>query len=71
MELRIGIGAMSPSIYDQLIKQGVKVTKKECEHFQKDVDSLNRLRIRGLITDSESHKANQRFMKMLTKELEK
>lgn len=57
-------GAMVDPIHVQV---GYKF--KNYQHFQKDMDVITRLLIRGLINDSQAHSARKKFVKKLEKTL--
>lgn len=65
MNFIINFGTLSPKVSEQLVAQGICVPN--AWHFDLDSDSINRLRIRGLITDSQAHAANKRLMKQIQK----
>ena len=65
-ELKIAMGAMSDSLTDQFKSQGFE-PPKDIDHFQKDADAITRLKIRGLLTDSQSDSARKKLMKELAK----
>jgi hypothetical protein len=54
-------GALADSVREQLKSQGFKFDKNEVSHFEKDVDALNRLRIRGYLNDSSTDKATKKL----------
>jgi len=60
-------GALAPKLGDQL--KGIDVAKTEVIHWQKDADAITRLAIRLLLSDAEIHKARQRLVKSINKEL--
>lgn len=59
--LSLYLGVLSDSLEKQLTEQGFEFDQKEIEHFQKDVDALNRVRIRGYIVDSQIQKIDQKL----------
>lgn len=63
--LRIAFGAISPSLAEQLEIEGFDFNTETVEHLQKDLDAINRLRIRSVITGSESTKAYTRLNKAI------
>lgn len=73
-ELRIGFGALDPSIREQLIEQGFPLPE-DIDHVDRDVEALNRLRIRKVFTGAEARKGEERIFKKLKRwlssELEK
>lgn len=52
-------GAMVPSLKEQGIRA------KNLEHYQLDADTITRLNLRGVLTDSEALKARKRIIKAL------
>lgn len=60
--LKLRFGAMPPFIREQLIEQGFTFENNEIEHFQKDADAITRLRVRGLIPDSQIDKMNKKLI---------
>lgn len=69
-DIKFGLhfSAYMPLIEDQLKEQGLKFSiPEDSKRYQRYVDAVTNLRISGVLTDSESHKANQRIMKKLTK----
>ena len=65
MRLALSIGALADPIKKQLKAQGIDLSAKDSKALQSDVDAINRLRIRGLLTDAEGRKACQRFMNLV------
>lgn len=57
--LELRLGAFAPDIHTQLKEQGLEADPNAVEHWQLDADSINRLRIRGMLTDAESHKTKR------------
>lgn len=66
----LSLGALAPSIADQLEQIGYRVTPYQAKHVQKDVDALNRLKVRGVLSDGEAKRACTRLMKMIAKWME-
>jgi hypothetical protein len=64
--LRISFGALSDSLAKQIRDQDLEIDPTKCGHLQLDIDAVNRLRIRGALTDSEAHKVHKRLMKSIT-----
>ena len=69
-ELVIVFGAMTDSIQKQLLAQQITRPRKIVQVLQMDADSITRLAIRGLLSDSEVRKARQRLMKKIKRTLE-
>lgn len=59
-------GAMVPPLHKQF---GAKKPRRGsfADHWQRDVDALNRLYLRGVVTDAEVHKIRKRFVRQLEK----
>lgn len=75
-QLNVSYGIMAPSIEKQLKKQGFTLTanrdknsKSKCDFIQNMRDVVNYLRMADFLTDSESHKVNQRMQKYIVKHL--
>ena len=60
MEIRFG--AMSPQLHEQ-----IDASPDEVELEQKLADAIVLCNIHGVVTDSETHKARKRIVKMLEK----
>jgi hypothetical protein len=58
----VSFGALAPSIRNQLPKLPIEIA----DMFDRDSYSITRLLCRGLLTDSEGHKARLRLMKKIT-----
>jgi len=61
--MEIEFGAMAPNLKTQLAKINLKADF--IEQYQKDVDAISRLNVRGLLTDSAALAARKRFMAKL------
>ena len=59
--MELVFGAMAPKLHEQIGCEPEKV-----EQFQKDLDAINRLRIRGMLNHSEVKKAELRVIKKLS-----
>ncbi len=57
MQLRIGFGALVPSIAKQLRNQGYKFNSEEVKHFEKLKQSITYLQFADLINDKAREKA--------------
>ena len=70
MNVRINFGALSPPIGEQLHDQGLKLDMEPIQrhHLQRDADEVSRLRVRCILTESESDKARKRIMQMIKKQ---
>ena len=69
MNVRINFGALSPPIREQLQDQGLKLDMDPVQrhYLQCDADEVSRLRVRGVLTESESDKARKRIMQIIKK----
>lgn len=65
MKLSLVFGALAESVSKQIQEQFNDPTI-ELPHFDKDAEALTRGYVRGLISDSEIHKARKRLMKKIT-----
>ena len=65
VELRMG--ALSPSIAEQLQSQGLGADEGTLAHWQKDADAIVRLAVRGLISPGESSRARKKLVKNVAK----
>ncbi len=63
------MGALATLLPEQLQEQGLEMEVVKENHFIRDIEALNRLFIRGVITDSENEKARRRLMKAISKEV--
>lgn len=63
-------GALCPPIIEQITEQGLGISARLVAHYQKDVDAIIRLTVRGVITDGEAHRAKTRLMKRIAKDVE-
>jgi hypothetical protein len=70
MKLSLSFGAIVPSIYEQLIAAGFKVTRSQIDPFQHDAEALSRLTVRGIMTQKESDKSYERLIKSIAKYLQ-
>lgn len=60
-QLRIGFGALVPSIAKQLKAQGFEFDAKEAKHFEKLRESITYLGFADLINESARKKATQKL----------
>lgn len=67
--LNLRFGAMSPTIKQQLNEQGYKIDNTDCVHFQKDAEAITRLRIRGMLNDSQCKSATDKLFKKISQSL--
>lgn len=62
-------GALCPSIAEQLQEQGLTLDSKKATAFQKDMEYIVWLSIRGLLTSTERNRAEKRLFKEITRVL--
>ena len=56
------VGALAPSLQEQLAAQGLQVSSgAQLRHLQRDVDAYLRLRIRGLLSEREQGAITKRL----------
>lgn len=67
--LQISFGALCPPILGQLKDAGINVNKEDVDRWQRCADSIVRLAVHQILSDSEVHKARQRLLKKITREL--
>lgn len=67
----ISYGAMSDTISDQLIKQGLSFNKETIENFEKCRDGLLRCRFAGIIIDSQYDKILPKLHKKIMQHVAK
>ena len=60
MSIKIYFGALCEPVAEQL-----GINEHIAEPWQKDADAITRLVVRGLLTDSETHRARKRLIKMM------
>ena len=63
--MHIELGAMCPSIAEQLAAMGLEQTGKNVEMLDRLAKAITLMHLHGCLTDSESTKARQRLMKMV------
>ena len=63
--LRISFGAMAESIATQVFACGLEIDHRQSKALQSQADALVALRVSGILTESECHKANIRLMKRI------
>lgn len=66
---QLHMGALAPSIADQLKQQGFTVDKDLIKRFQKIHDSIIMLRVHGFLNDSNSRKASQKLTNEIGKSI--
>lgn len=62
---------MADSLGIQIMHQGFEFNMDEIEQLQKDVDAMNRLRIRGYIPDGQIGKLNQKIFNRIQSHVQK
>lgn len=68
--IRLGFGALTDTIDEQLLAQNVKIEDKDLlNKWQKLADSITRLYLCDLITPSEAEKIRQKFVKKFDKSI--
>lgn len=70
LRLEIQFGMLAPKAGEQLSAQHVKFHAVDAGRFDSYITAMNRLWIKGLLTDSEKNKVAARIMKSLTQTLE-
>lgn len=68
-QVAIRFGGLAGSIREQLAEQGYQPPLKVTDRFQTLADSIVRLQINGLLTETEVHKARTRLIARMTREL--
>jgi hypothetical protein len=63
----ISMGAFADPILKQITSQGYEAKASLIASWQGDSDAVCRLRIRGVLTDTEAHKANKRLFAAISK----
>jgi len=63
--MHIELGAMCPSIAEQLAAMGLEQTGKNVELLDRLAKAITLAHLHGCLTDGESTKARQRLMKMV------
>ena len=70
MSIKITLGALAPSITEQLKELNLPDDKiAQVLPFNLDADAITRLHIRGIITDTEYNNASKRLMKKIVQVL--
>jgi hypothetical protein len=65
--LSIELGALAPTIEEQLAAQGFRVITHP-ERFQRWSDAITRLSIAGLLTETETRRSRRRLLAMIGSE---
>jgi hypothetical protein len=68
-KIALYFGALCEPIAKQLSEQGHVVTKKNGRILQEFADSITMLKLHGFLTEAETHRARQRFLKRISKGL--
>jgi hypothetical protein len=68
--IHINFGAMAPPIEEQLRDQGFKLDMDPLQRhcLQRDTNEVGRLRVRCVLTESESSKARKRIFQIIKKQ---
>ncbi len=69
--LVVYFGAISDKLSKQLKDQKFKFNKDNVNHFEEDIEAMNRLRIRGYLTDSVADKVRAKLYKKIEKHVMK
>jgi hypothetical protein len=56
-------GVFAPKLSEQL--KNTNIPKEQLEHFDLDADAINRLLIRGVLTDSQTEQARKKLLKRI------
>ena len=67
MKVEIVFGALAESIEEQLHVQRVRFDTKAARHWTRDAQAIDRLRIRGLLTDSVTRGLRRRLLRDILK----
>lgn len=62
-QVEIQMGALAPSITQQLADQGVDIAPSRSEAWDNQADAITRLMFADILTPSQVEKARQRLMK--------
>lgn len=65
--LNIVFGATAPNLREQMDAQSYRYDPETAERWQKEADALTMLFIRGILTETETHRARTRLMKEITR----
>lgn len=65
----VHFGATSDKLSKQIKKQGFKYDENTVDHFEQDAAALNRLRIRGYLTDSATDSATKKLFNKIKKHI--
>ena len=65
----LAFGWMNDPLAVQLTRQGLSFDAKVMDHHQKDSEAISRLRVRGVITNSEGDRAYDRLAKRVWKDV--
>jgi hypothetical protein len=70
-ELTLTVSVLAPKLQAQLEKQGCRLAPPDPGgHRQRDLDAIVRLGVRGLLSDTEKHRALKRLTRRLANEVE-
>jgi hypothetical protein len=62
---------LADPLEEQLTQQGLKFKKEDASIFQLDMEALDRLRVRGLLVDSQADKVRQKLHKKIVAHIAK
>jgi len=68
--MKLQLGVIAPPIYEQLDEQDLVYDRLTIDHFDMDRSALSRLRIRGIIPESQIKKGFDKLFKMITRHVE-
>ena len=68
--MKLQLGIIAPTIHEQLDEQDLAYDRLTIDHFDIDRTALNRLRIRGIIPESQIKKGFDKLFKMITRHVE-
>lgn len=66
---RLHMGALAPSIADQLKQQKLIADNESISRFQKISDSITMLKFHGYLSDSQAQKASQKLANQIGKSI--
>lgn len=67
LQLRFGITC--PKCSEQIKEQGLKLKHGTSKHWYRRMVALCELRVIGILTDGEAHKASRRFMDKIKEDI--
>ena len=68
---QVELGALAPPIEDQLRDQGLRLDMepRARQLLQRDTHEVTRLFVRGILTETEAHKARNRILQIIKKQV--